>query len=176
MRPILFTIASLFLISSIASSQSISISMTVESMVQGKFMAESMRAKAVEKANKIDVVSVASELTSPRDIASGLATGKRQHKPLTIVKQSGASSPQFFRAAISNENLKKVVIEFYKADGRTGQEALFYTITLEDASVANFRQYSTDTNLFDEIKLTFRKITVESATGKTAATDDWMAQ
>lgn len=35
-------------------------------------------------------------IKSPRDAASGLATGKRQHKPMTITKQLDKSSPQLF--------------------------------------------------------------------------------
>jgi hypothetical protein len=35
----------------------------------------------------------AAEVVSPRDAASGLPTGKRQHKPLTITKEIDKSSP-----------------------------------------------------------------------------------
>jgi type VI protein secretion system component Hcp len=31
--------------------------------------------------------------TAPRDISSGQASGKRQHKPLTMIKEFGAASP-----------------------------------------------------------------------------------
>jgi hypothetical protein len=33
------------------------------------------------------------EIQSPRDVASGLPTGKRMHKPFTITKEWGASTP-----------------------------------------------------------------------------------
>jgi hypothetical protein len=33
-------------------------------------------------------------IVSPRDAASGQATGKRMHKPMTIVKEWGAASPK----------------------------------------------------------------------------------
>jgi hypothetical protein len=33
-------------------------------------------------------------IVSPRDAASGLPTGKRMHKPMTIVKEWGAASPK----------------------------------------------------------------------------------
>jgi hypothetical protein len=36
------------------------------------------------------------EIVSPRDSASGLPTGKRQHKPLTITKELDRSSPLLF--------------------------------------------------------------------------------
>ncbi|MDQ8186872.1 type VI secretion system tube protein Hcp [Pelagicoccus sp. SDUM812002] len=50
--------------------------------------------KSADQKDWIDIVSV-SGLVSPRDAASGLATGKRQHKPITIVKQVDKSSPLF---------------------------------------------------------------------------------
>jgi hypothetical protein len=34
------------------------------------------------------------QVTSPRDPASGQASGKRMHKPITIVKEWGAASPE----------------------------------------------------------------------------------
>ena len=36
-------------------------------------------------------------VTGPRDAASGQASGKRMHKPLTIVKEWGAASPQLMK-------------------------------------------------------------------------------
>ena len=46
-------------------------------------------------------------VTSPRDAASGQASGKRMHKPMTIVKEWGAATPQL--AAIKpSYDVKKV--------------------------------------------------------------------
>lgn len=39
-------------------------------------------------------VSTHYQVSGPRDAASGLATGKRQHKPMTIVKEWRAATPQ----------------------------------------------------------------------------------
>ena len=39
-------------------------------------------------------VTTQSGVTSPRDSSTGMATGKRQHKPLTITKEVDATSPQ----------------------------------------------------------------------------------
>lgn len=40
-------------------------------------------------------------IKSPRDAASGLATGKRQHKPMTITQQLDKSSPQLFSLVVT---------------------------------------------------------------------------
>jgi len=59
---------------------------------------------------------------SPRDPASGLPTGKRQHKPISFLKEWGAATPQLFQALVTNENLKTVKFEFLQVDKTTGKE------------------------------------------------------
>jgi hypothetical protein len=46
-------------------------------------------------------------VTGPRDAASGQATGKRMHKPFTIVKEWGAATPQLM-ALKTGYDIKKV--------------------------------------------------------------------
>ena len=40
---------------------------------------------------------IAGTVPNPRDSASGQATGKRQHKPITITKEWDAASPQLMK-------------------------------------------------------------------------------
>jgi len=47
------------------------------------------------------------QVISPRDAASGQATGKRMHKPFTIVKEWGAATPQLM-AMKTSYDVKKV--------------------------------------------------------------------
>jgi len=46
-------------------------------------------------------VALSHSVTSPRDAASGLATGKRMHKPMTITKELDKSSPQLFSLVVT---------------------------------------------------------------------------
>ncbi|MDZ4729820.1 MAG: type VI secretion system tube protein Hcp [Xanthomonadales bacterium] len=39
-------------------------------------------------------------VTMPRDAASGMASGKRMHKPMMIIKEYGKSSPQIYQLTI----------------------------------------------------------------------------
>ncbi len=55
-------------------------------------------------------VSLSHSIKSPRDSASGLATGKRMHKPMTITKSLDKSSPQLFSLVVS-ETGSQVVIQ-----------------------------------------------------------------
>lgn len=154
------------------------ITLMIEGAKQGKFKAESNRSKFEGKS---ELIGFLQEIVSPRDPASGAATGKTSYQPVTLLKQSGASSPQIFQAMITNELLKKVNIDFYKTD-QTGQEVNYYSITLENVSVSGYKQFigpldnekfnPANNILFDEIKLVFQKITVEEKIVKTIAVAD----
>ena len=168
-------------ISSFASSQFTM--MTIEAQKQGKFRGESTRSGHTEK---IDVLGYMMQVSSPRDAASGQASGKRLYQPITIWKLSGAASPQFFQALTANENIKTVTIDFYRPDDvykTTMVKA--YTVVLTNASISSYKQilgtpdtdyYKTAASgLYDEIKFTFQKIQVTYTNGNVTASDDWQA-
>ena len=175
MKPILFFFIAIFFFNTIFSQ---TILLSVDGVKLGKFKGESLRQRA---ADKMDLSSFVMEMAVARDAATGRSSGRRQYQPVTIVKQSGAASPQFLQAAATNERLTRVVIEFYKLNAN-GEEQPYYVVTLEDATVSGFKQFTpVSVNeksnsagiLFDEIKIVFRKITLESKDGKTMASDDW---
>lgn len=176
-KKIVFSTIAILAISAALHSQTIALS--AEGTKQGKFKAESTKKMLTDRS---EITGYVLEVTAPRDVATGQASGKRMHQPVIIFKQSGASSPQFFQALCTNEQLKKVVIDFYKSDAM-GAEVNYYTVTLENVLVSGYKQFigplenekfnPANNSLFDEIKLTFQKITIEDKMGKTIATDDW---
>ena len=172
-------LAILFSISSFSWSQYMM--MTLDGQVQGKFKTESNRPGF---SDKTEVLGYILEVKSPRDVATGQSSGKRQYQPITIWKASGASSPQFFQALSKNEVIKKITLEFYKPDDVFKKtEELYYTIVLDNAFVSGYRQLmgspenpefkAKNPGMYDEIKIVFQKITVTEAKVKTSATDDW---
>jgi len=158
-------------------------SVTVEGVRQGKFKGSSTARGGTS--DRIEGVAFHYAITSPRDAASGMASGKRLHQPVTFTKGVDASSPQFFQALTSNEPLKTVVFEFYATDGK-GLEAPVYTIRLVNATVSGWQQYAGDINggrvsnsdgsMLEDVTMTFQRIEIESKTGKTMAVDDWYTQ
>ena len=112
-------------------------------------------------------------------IESGLPTGKRQHSPLLIIKESESSTPLFFRS--HNQAFPTLTLYFKKTDPQ-GKEQLYFTITLTNATVSIPKRYHPhltevhDTDEMEEIEFTFQKIVVQNVGGKTSATDDWSAQ
>jgi type VI secretion system secreted protein Hcp len=158
---------------------------SVNGTKQGQFKGESTR-QAYQ--DKIEASGFSFEVASPRDAASGTATGRRQYKPLTITKEMGAASPQFLQALTTNEVLKTVTLDFVKTNAN-GEEYVYYSIKLVNATVAGIRQHTppggdkpastpaaaVGTPPLEEISLAFQRIEVESKDGKTMAVDDWMA-
>jgi len=53
-------------------------------------------------------ISFEQEIVSPRDAASGLPTGKRQHKPFVITKELDKSSPLLARESPTKQSTGKV--------------------------------------------------------------------
>jgi type VI secretion system secreted protein Hcp len=153
-------------------------SVSIEGTKQGRFKADGARE---ERKSSIRGVKFLLESTSPRDVATGQASGKRQHKPILFTKEWGAASPQLYNALATNEVLKQVVFEFTKTNGE-GQESVFHTITLTNASVASIRSYvdRTDTSgdpfdglALEDVSLVYQKIAMQSVDGKTSSSDDW---
>jgi type VI secretion system secreted protein Hcp len=178
----------LLLVGSLSALAESHIRITVEGNKQGKFKAEG--AAKGETA----VLRYEYAMTSPRDASTGKATGKAQHSPVTITKQIGISTPQFYEACVNNETLKSVLIEFFET-GPSGKEYVYYSVRLTNAAVSRIFQYTDipptagqpPQNLdLEDISFTFQKIEIStndnntagsgkvSGSGKTTATDDWI--
>ncbi len=145
---------------------------------QGDFKGESSNRRRI---GWIECLDFQLGVQSPRDQPSGQAAGKRQWKPIIIVKEWGAASPQFLQALVTNEVLSSVILEFESvlADGTEGT---YYAFQLTNASVTEVHQYvgrdqeqSTETQELERIEFTFEKINVEHKAGNTTFSDDWLA-
>jgi type VI secretion system Hcp family effector len=87
---------------------------TIQSKVQGP-----LRGHDKHKDGWVEVLAFSYEVTAPRDISTGQASGKRQHQPVVITKEWGAATPQLFQALWSNEVLTSVAIQFVDPNGKS---------------------------------------------------------
>ena len=171
MKPFFVLLTAFLILHTIANGQTIT--MTVDGNTQGKFKSE-----VSSQNDKIPVTAASLEITSSTT-GTGMSTGRRQHQPFMVKKTVGVASPQFMQAIITNETLKRVIIEF-RGTTEYGEEAVIYKITLENAKVSSFKQATETveggkaprTVLMDDIRLVYSKITVESSSGNSTATDD----
>lgn len=122
----------------------------------------------------IAVVAFGHEIVSPRDPASGLPTGKRQHKPLVITKELDKSTPLLYNVLVNNENVSEWELQVF---GQTaaGTEGHLYTIKLTNANIASIRTYDDkDTGkLMEQISFTYQRIEWIWVAGGIMALDDW---
>ena len=120
------------------------------------------------------------EIVSPRDAASGLPTGKRQHQPFRIVKLLNEGSPLLLTAMTTSENLTSVIIDVW-TPGATGAEIKLMTYTLTNARIVSLRPWMpnhSDASAqtyppAEEIAFTYQRISVMYQPGGIESTDDW---
>ena len=137
--------------------------------------------------NKIMVIAVSHEIVSPRDPASGQATGKRQHKPFVITKELDKSSPLLYNALCTNEVITQFELQFWtpktSAAAGGGAEVQHYTVKLTDARIADIKFTMLNNKNpeltryaeYEEVAFTYQKIEWTWINGGITATDDWEA-
>jgi type VI secretion system secreted protein Hcp len=109
------------------------------------------------------------EIASPTDAVSGLPTGKRQHKPLKVVKYIDKSTPLLYTALTSNENLPTVTLKFFRT-GATGLAVNYFTITLTNAVL---HRVTSDFPNLEMLEFTYQKIEWTFVNGGLTSSDNW---
>ena len=149
--------------------------LSVKGRKQGQFKSETLKAGRTDK--WMTVLSIGMDLQTPIYPATGHASGKRQWRPVTIVKEWGAASPQGLAACATNEDLTEVRIELVKLQP-TGIEEVYQAITLTEALLTEIRRFVAGdiaqpaaNSLLEEWSFTFRKIEVKDNDGGTSFED-----
>jgi type VI secretion system secreted protein Hcp len=93
----------------------------------------------IGQAGSIGVIAFNHEVVVPRDAQSGLAAGKPQHKPLTIVKEIDCTSPALMKMLVTNECIKTWELRFWRTS-TTGKYINYFTIQLQSATIASIKQ------------------------------------
>ncbi len=132
---------------------------------------------------KIMVIAASHEVVSPRDLASGLPTGKRMHKPFTITKEIDKSSPLLYNALVNNENITEWELQFWTSgmNSRTGagSEKQHYTVKLTNANISDISFHMLNNKNpeltryaeYEEISFTYQKISWTWVDGGIVAED-----
>src|SRR6516162_2844966 len=93
-----------------------------------------------KKEKSIPIYGFDYSVQTPQDMASGMATGKRQHTPVVVFKAIDNASPQILQALNTGEVLKSVTIDLLKSEN--GKLAVFRSIRLINAMVSKISQYA----------------------------------
>lgn len=130
--------------------------------------------------DSIMVIGWNHEVVSPRDAASGMASGKRQHKPLTVTKELDKSSPLLANVLYNNENITQWELRCWRPSP-TGAEEQYYTVELVNATISSIRSEQLNNKYPDNmphkerehISFTYQKIIHTFEDGGITAEDDW---
>jgi type VI secretion system secreted protein Hcp len=126
------------------------------------------------------VMAVQHEIVCPRDPASGMPTGKRVHKPFTVLKELDCASPLLEAVLCTNENIREARIDFW-TPSPTGQEKQHFTVRLVNANISGITFKMANNRSprlarlpeYEEVAFTYQRIEWMWNDGGITATDDW---
>jgi len=124
------------------------------------------------------------EITIPRDPQSGLASGRRVHHPVRIVKRLDKASPKLLQALCQGERFTTVTFKWFRTDptGAGGQQH-YFTTELQEAVICQMKQWfpitsdqaKSNYSHFEDVAFTYRKIIWTWEDGGIQTEDDWKA-
>ena len=135
--------------------------------------------------DEIQLLGFQETLTSPRDVSTGQATGKRRWAHLSLRAKADKSTAMLFKKLITNEKIPTGTLRCYKAGGKASVEYL--TIALSDVYVVKVQVGELESSLgsvippcdfdlsFGKIKITTNMQTEKGGgSGTIVAADDLM--
>ncbi len=96
---------------------------------------------SLDRQDTIECQKYEYRVETTREGASGVATGERVHRPITITKRCDKSSPLLLKALCNNEVVEGI-LKFYRpnpsGDGTTQQ---YFTIEFKEARISSIRSF-----------------------------------
>lgn len=126
--------------------------------------------------DQIQIYSWEYSVVSPRDPASGQATGKRMHNPVEVVGKLSKAAPLLFNALVTNDSCECLLTCFTQKQGSS--LTVFYTVELKNANISKMEHFTheLDGTLMYRIAFTYETIVLTWKDGNITAEDDWMSR
>ena len=131
--------------------------------------------------DSIECVYYEQEVMTAREAGSGVASGRRQYKPLMIRKRIDKSTPLIAKALVENQKID-AKFKFFRpnptGDGTTEQ---FFTVEIKQGRVAHQKQFVPDTIVpatatdppLEEVSFVFHTISWTYTNGGVTHEDTW---
>jgi type VI secretion system secreted protein Hcp len=147
------------------------ITMLVEGQKQGKLKGGSPKKG---RTDLFDLWEVYHGIASPRDAATGMPSGRRVHNAVVVAGETVGGVAQLYTAIFTNENLKKVKIDFYRTNKADGTQKVYYTIEMKNAALTELENLQDETGRPNfRASIGYEEITITWADGNLTATDTW---
>ena len=131
--------------------------------------------------NSIECVYYEQEVMTAREAGSGMATGRRQYKPLTIRKRIDKSTPLIAKALVENTKIDASFKFFRPNPTGDGTTEHFFTVEIKQGRVAHQKQFVPDTIVpatatdpaLEEVSFVFHTISWTYTNGGVTHEDTW---
>jgi type VI secretion system secreted protein Hcp len=128
----------------------------------------------------VDVLEFDHSINIPVDTQKGELQGIREHEAATLWKPVDRATPMLYKALTNGETLKEIVFHWYHID-KSGTETEYFTLTLENAKIADMTTVSPDRqdprnkdlDHRDKVSLLYEKITWKITDGNIESSDAW---
>ncbi len=136
--------------------------------------------------NLINGLGFDHEVVVERDAATGQSTGRRQHKPIRIVKPIDKSTPLLYKAMLQNQVIAGEFRFWRPGTGPVGGGGVlqqYYTVAITGGRITGIRDWKTNTRDLsadragdlEEVSFTYTSITWTWVDGGITHTDTWSA-
>jgi type VI secretion system secreted protein Hcp len=131
--------------------------------------------------NSIECLEFNQKVLTARERGSGLATGRREYQPLTIVKRIDKASPLIEKALTQNQVIEGTFKFFRPNPAGDGTTQHFYTVTIKQGRLAAVDQYvpstwipaSADFPPLERVEFVFNTIAWTYEDGGVTHEDTW---
>ena len=125
-------------------------------------------------AEKLPIQDFLTSVKSPTDASTGLPTGKRQHKPVMVLRPLNATWPTLWTKLENNQTLGEVTIELQRVNPKSGVLETYATYTYEGVGVASVEDSgAAGVSPTQKLEFVYQKVTVK--VGTATEMDDWEA-
>lgn len=140
--------------------------------------------KSLGREDSIECVHFEASIKTAREAGSGMATGRRQHEPITFRKRIDKSTPLLAKALCENQVVEGTFLFFRPNPTGDGTTEQFYTIAIKKGRVSSQRQWLPDTITpaskleppLEEISIVFHTIMWTYTNGGITHEDTWDQQ
>jgi type VI secretion system secreted protein Hcp len=141
----------------VSASAALNAYLTIKGQKQG-----TLKGSSAHEKDATTVVSFSHDITSPRDAASGLSTGKRMHKPISVtIEVNSQSSPDWHDAALKNAVLPVVTLTLLTHPAAGQSAKVFETVNLKNAVITKLQEGLSDAPASAAEKDRYLRLTID---------------
>jgi type VI secretion system secreted protein Hcp len=132
-------------------------------------------------ADHVEVYGYNHEVIAPIDLATGQASGKRQHRPFKILKRLSRNSSQFANAWTRNQAIRSAEFKVFGNDPDTGERLQIYVYKFTNLRIISIRDWTANTfdpntaaqPSYQEISFVYQTIEWQALPDGPVAQDSW---